>query len=204
MDATPTVYVVDDDESVAMATSRLLEGAGHHVEAYTSPVVFLERAALAAPCCVLLDLEMPERTGFDVQAALSRRRPAPPVVFLTAHASVRRSVAAMRAGAADFLEKPVEREELLAAVGLALRESAQRSAAHEAAEEARRRVERLTPRERQVCDLVAEGRLNREISVQLGAAVKTIKVHRARVKDKLGVGSVAELVELLQRARGDA
>jgi FixJ family two-component response regulator len=146
---------------------------------------------------------MPERTGLDVQAELARRTPAPPVVFLTGHGNVRRGVEAMRAGAADFLEKPAARDELLASVDVALRESAHRAAAHAAAEEARHLLERLTPRERQVCDLVAQGRLNREISVALGCAVKTIKVHRAHVKSKLGVSSVAELVRFLGRARGD-
>lgn len=198
---TPTVYVVDDDANVAAMTKGLLESAGLRVETYTSARSFLESAALAAPCCVVLDLEMPERTGFDVQAELARRSPPPPVVFLTGHGSVRRGIAAMKAGAADFLEKPADRDELLASVDVALRESAHRAAAHAGAEEARRLLERLTPRERQVCDLVAQGRLNREISVELGCAVKTIKVHRAHVKAKLGVSSVAELVRLLDRAR---
>lgn len=201
--ATATVYVVDDERAVAEAMARVLSSAGHRVETFTSPRAFLATAGLGPPCCVLLDLEMPEHGGLDVQARLAQRRPSPPIVFLTAHASVRHGVAAMKAGAADFLEKPVDRDELLASVGAALAESARRAAEHAAAEEARRLVDRLTPREREVCDLVAQGLANRDISVRLGAAVKTIKVHRARVKEKLGVATVTELVGLLERARGD-
>jgi FixJ family two-component response regulator len=199
--ATATVYVVDDDPDVAAAMSRVLSSVGHRVETFTSPRAFLATAGLGPPCCVLLDLDMPEQTGLEVQARLAQRRPAPPVVFVTAHGTVQHGVKAMKAGAADFLEKPVDRDELLASVAAALGESARLAAEHAAAEESRRLLARLTPREREVCDLVAEGLASREISLRLGAAVKTIKVHRARVKDKLGVASVTELVRLVERAK---
>jgi len=194
------VYLVDDDPRILAASRRILEKAGHTVESYEAPDEFLAQARPAAPCCVILDLEMPGATGLEVQAALLRRAPEAAVVFASAHGTVPSTVSAMKAGAVDFLPKPFTQEILLATVEEALRRSTAREAARAAREAARARLARLTPREREVAALLGRGLRNRAIGEQLGAAEKTIKVHRGRVLEKAGVDSIAELVRLLDLA----
>jgi FixJ family two-component response regulator len=198
-DAGQTVFLVDDDPSVLSALGRLLRSAGYMVEAHASPRAFLERAAAALCGCVVVDLRMPEVGGLELQEELARRGCLLPLVFLTGHGDVPSTVRAMKAGAIDFLSKPVEDTDLLAAVDRALARDHEERAAREAREALRTRFEELTPREREVCRLVAQGRLNKQIAVELGAAEKTIKVHRGRVMEKLGMESVAELVRFVDR-----
>lgn len=193
------VYLVDDDERVTRALTRALR-VSFDVESFTSSDAFLGHSRLAAPACALLDLCIADGSGLDVQRALAHVHPSIAVVFLTGQGDVRSSVRAMKAGAFDFLEKPVETDRLMESVGRAV-EASQR--AYDRERERRTflaRLARLTPRERQVCDLVALGRLNKQIGVELGAAEKTIKIHRGHVMEKLGVQSVAELVRLIERA----
>ncbi|MRG98076.1 response regulator transcription factor [Polyangium spumosum] len=196
-----TVFVVDDDPSVLRGLERLLRSAGYVVEAYASPRGFLEHAQ-DRPGCVVVDLRMPEISGLDLQEELARRGFPLPLVFLTGHGDVPSSVRAMKAGAIDFLSKPCDDTDLLAAVERALARDAAARAAREEIRTIQARFTELTPREREVCMLVARGLLNKQIAAELGAAEKTIKVHRGRVMEKLGVESVAELVRLVDRMEG--
>jgi len=197
-----TVFVVDDDPSVLRSLERLLRAAGYAVEAHASPQVFLERAPMDRPGCVVVDLRMPGLGGLDLQEELARRGFPLPLIFLTGHGDVPSSVRAMKAGAIDFLSKPCDDTDLLAAVERALARDAEARAARAEKEAIRARFDALTPREREVCLLVARGLLNKQIAAELGAAEKTIKVHRGRVMAKLGAESVADLVRLVDRLQG--
>jgi len=193
MTSAPTVHMVDDDPSVLRALSRLVTGAGHPCETWPSAEAFLGRSRSPADGCVILDLQLPGASGLELQAGLAGADPTLPVVFLTGRGDIGTTVRAMKGGAVDFLTKPVDRAALLAAIEAALaRREALRAAADAAA-----RLRRLTPRECDVLDRVIDGRLNKQIAFDLGVAEKTVKVHRARVMQKLGVRTVADLVRLV-------
>lgn len=199
MTAPPEVFVVEDDPSVRRSLTRLIESAGYAVEGFASGREFLARQPPAGPCCLVLDVRLPGLTGIELQAALASGGRRMPIVFITGHADVPMGVQAMKRGAVDFLTKPVDERELLAAVGRAVARAADelRDAARVAA--VRTRVDALTSREAQVFALVVTGMLNKQIASALGIAEKTVKVHRARVMDKMRAGSVAELVRLADR-----
>ena len=171
------------------------------MEAFASAREFLARERYDGPGCLVLDLRMPEMTGLELQEALERAGHTIPVVFISGHGDIPASVKAMKAGATDFLAKPVQKRQLLLAIEQALARDAAARAARAERDAAQARMARLTPRERQVCDLVATGMLNKQIAAELGTGEKNIKLHRAHVMEKLGVGSVAELVRLVDRAR---
>lgn len=194
-----TVFVVDDDPSVRGGLGRLFKTVGLAVETFASAREFLERPLAEEPACLVLDVRLPELSGLDLQAELARAGVAIPIIFLTGHASVPMSVRAMKAGAADFLEKPVDDQQLLDAVHRAL--ARDRRARQDQAEvaELRRRLESLTPREREVLSYVVAGRLNKQIAAELGTSEKTVKVHRARVMEKMKVSSLAELARLAEK-----
>jgi FixJ family two-component response regulator len=201
MNAPPLIHVVDDDESLRTALLRLLSAAGFEAKGYSSTGDFLMNPPPDRPGCVLLDVRMPGPSGLDLQTALERQGIALPVVFLTGHADVRSSVQAMKAGAVDFLTKPVKKDVLLDALGRALGiDAARRAARHEAAQ-LRTRFAALTPREREVFDRIVTGKLNKQIAGDLGIAERTVKAERAQVMVKLGVGSAAELGQLAERLR---
>ena len=199
---TPTVYVVDDDPAVLKAVSRLLRAAGFHVCAFSSPQRFLDQhdPGAAAAACLVLDLAMPALSGLELQQMLTTAGESMPVIFLTGRADVPASVQAMKQGAADFLTKPIERDQLLSAVRAALTKDRTARMARDEVADIRRRISSLTPRECEVFEHVISGKLNKETAAELGAAEKTIKVHRGRVMDKMQVKSVAELVRLADRA----
>ena len=194
-----TVFVVDDDLSVLRSLERLLRAAEYDVEGYASPRAFLENAPMDRPGCVIVDLRMPELGGLDLQEELSQRGFQLPLIFLTGHGDVPSSVRAMKGGAIDFLSKPCDDTDLLAAVERALARDAEERAERAEKETVRARFASLTPREHEVCLLVARGLLNKQIAAELGAAEKTVKVHRGRVMEKLGAESVADLVRLVDR-----
>ena len=197
-----TVYVVDDDRGFLRSMDRLLRTAGYTVRTFTSAQEFLAADRKEGPACLLLDLRMPGVSGIDLQEQLvASGEDDIPIVFLSGHAEFQSGVRAMKAGAVDFLAKPFTEAELLAAVAKALEKDRGARAARALRQDALERLGRLTPRERQVCDLVATGLLNKQIASELGAAEKTIKCHRGRVMEKLEVGSVAELVRLVDLAR---
>jgi FixJ family two-component response regulator len=198
--AGPTVFVVDDEGSVRRAVSRLLRAAGLAVTAFASPEEFLAQHDPQTPGCLVLDLAMPGFTGLELQRILARKGSVLPIIFLTGRGDVPKSVQAMKGGAIDFLTKPVNDEDLLAVIRAAIEKD--RVARREQTElsEIRARIATLTPREREVLEHVAAGRLNKQIAGDLGTVEKTIKVHRARVMAKMKVQSVAELVRLTERA----
>ena len=196
-----TVFLVDDDPSVRRALTRLIKAAGHRVEAFASAREFLDRNPDAdSPACLVLDVRMPGLTGLDLQRELQGSNGALPIVFITGHGDIPMSVKAMKAGAVDFLSKPVHDADLLRAIKQALARAVNDRAERDELEEIQSRVEKLTPREREVMALVVRGLLNKQIAFELGTVEKTIKVHRARVMEKMQVKSLAELVRIAERA----
>jgi FixJ family two-component response regulator len=193
--ARPVVHLVEDDELSRRAAARLLTAAGHEVRTYESSAAFLARTP-AAPGCLVLDLRLPGLSGLELQERLAADGAPLPIVFLTGHGEVRQSVQAMKAGAIDFLTKPVNGDDLLAAVARALSRDADQRAGLARHDEAQQRYERLTPREREVFAYVIGGALNKQTAAALGTTEHTVKVHRSRVMAKLGAGSVADLIRL--------
>lgn len=204
MTAPPLIHVVDDDDSLRSALQRLLAAAGYRVKAYASAGEFLLDPPADAPGCLLLDLRMPGPSGLDLQEALARHGIRLPVIFLSGHGDLATGVRAMKAGAVDFLSKPVEREPLLAAVARALELDAAQRAASGVDRELRARFAQLTAREREVFELVAAGRLNKQIADALGIAERTVKAQRAQVMAKLGAANAAELGRIAAQLRGSA
>ncbi len=192
----PRIFVVDDNPSVRKSLTRLLTSAGYAVEAFASARDFLIREPSEGPCCLLLDVRMPGLTGIELQEALAATGRRVAIVFVTGHADVPISVKAMKGGAIDLLTKPVDQEELLAAISRAVAKDAEDRSGAARLAEIRQRVRTLTAREAEVFALVVTGMLNKQIAYELGIGEKTIKVHRARVMEKMRAGSVAELVRL--------
>jgi FixJ family two-component response regulator len=190
--AGPRVFVVDDDSSVRRSMTRLLSSAGYEVETFASGPDFLSRAPYDGPCCLVLDIRMPGPSGLDLQTALAAAGRPMAIVFVTGHADVPMSVAAMKAGAIDLLTKPVDERDLLVAIERALAKNLDDAHVGEIQD----RVATLTPREREVFERVVTGMLNKQIAFALGLAEKTVKVHRARVMQKMRANSLAELVRL--------
>jgi FixJ family two-component response regulator len=195
------IHVVDDDESLRTALQRLLNAAGYEARGYASTGEFLLHAPPDRPGCVLLDLRLPGPSGLELQDALARQGVALPVVFLTGHPDVTSTVRAMKAGAVDFLTKPVEREVLFEAVERALARDARQREVRDDAKTLREQFAGLTPREREVFDGITAGKLNKQIAGELCIAERTVKLHRAQLMSKLGVASAAELGRLAERLR---
>jgi FixJ family two-component response regulator len=192
----PSVFLVDDDPGICRALSRGLTAEGFTVHCWQSARAFLDEHDPAAPGCLVADVAMPGLNGLELQELLATTGCSRPIVFITGRGSIPMSVRAMRAGAVNFLPKPVRLTELVAAIREALERDAKvrERSAHRAALEAR--LTALTTREREVLALVVAGKMNKQIAAELGAAEKTIKVHRGRVMRKMQVRSVAELVTL--------
>jgi len=198
--AKPAVYVVDDDSSVRVAMERLMKSVGLTVKTFASAQEFLEQATPALSGCLIADLRMPGMGGLDLQDQLNARQVSLPVIFLTGYGTVPASVRAMKSGAVDFLEKPVDDQTLLDAVHKAL-ESDREARLNQAEMLAlQQRLTALTPREYEVLTFIISGRLNKQAAAELGTTEKTIKVHRARIMEKLQCASLAELVRLAEKA----
>ena len=193
------VYVVDDDSSVRRALARLIAAAGLNVETFPSARAFLHHRLADRPACLVLDVRMPGESGLDLQATLGDARRYLPIIFVTGHGTVPASVRAMKEGAVDFLQKPVDEEELLDRIQLALTRSREARSAQAEQADLQHRLDTLTAREREVLDLVVTGMLNKQIGDRLGVAEKTIKVHRGRVMQKMAADSVADLVRMLHK-----
>jgi FixJ family two-component response regulator len=194
--AAPLVFLVDDDASVRKSLARLVKTAGYEAELFASVRDFLARAPYDGPCCLVLDVRMPGLTGLDLQEALRVAGQRLSIVFITGHRDIPVSVKAMKAGAVDFLTKPVDAETLLEAIRQAVARTLTDRRRQARVKEIRSRIATLTPREAAVFALVVTGMLNKQIGPQLGIAEKTVKVHRARVMEKMQAGSLAELVRL--------
>jgi FixJ family two-component response regulator len=197
------IYVVDDDDSLRTAMLELLDAAGFEARGYASSGEFLLSPPRDKPGCVLLDVRLPGPSGLDLQSSLREHGVTLPVIFLTGHADVPSSVRAMKAGAVDFLEKPVTREILLDAIRRALEQDAARCAVRNEAQRQSARLAVLTSREREVFDRIVAGKLNKQIAEELGIGLRTVKAYRAQLMIKLGVGSAAELGRLAGH-RGEA
>jgi FixJ family two-component response regulator len=194
--AAPLVLVVDDDASVRKSLSRLLASADYAVEAFASAGEFLARGPHPGPCCLVLDVKMPGLTGIQLQEMLTATGRRMSIVFVSGHVDVPTSVKAMKAGAVDLLTKPVDVRDLIAAIRRAMKRDEHERASETRLAEVRRRVAMLTTRETEVFARVVTGMLNKQIGAALGIGEKTVKVHRARVMEKMQAGSVAELVRL--------
>lgn len=196
----PIVFIVDDDESVRKALSRLIKSVDLKVETFSSANDFLKRDPYDGPACLVLDIRMPGLSGLDLQAELAKSERTSSIVFITGHGNIPMSVQAIKSGAVDFLEKPFEEQALLDAVHLAIQKD--RLVKEKLAElrKIQERVESLTPREREVFALVVTGMLNKQIAFEMGISEKTIKVHRARVMQKMQADSLADLVRMAEKA----
>jgi len=190
-----TVYLVDDDPNMRKALMRFLKTNGLRAQAFGSAREFLDRKSSDTPACLVLDIRMPGMSGLDLQTELAKQNKQLPIVFITGHGDVRMSVQAMKGGAIDFLLKPFADDDLLAVIHQALKKDKRHSEARAEQEQIQDRLRTLTPRERQVFEFVIQGLLNKQIAGKLGASEPTIKVHRHRLMEKMGVTSVAELVQ---------
>ena len=194
------VFLVDDDASVRKGVSRLLRSVGYRSEVFESAPDFLARDQHTGPSCVIVDVRMPGLNGIELQKTLIKRRREEQLIFITGHGDISMCAQAMKAGAVDFLPKPFRADELLQCVQRALARSVDERSRTAEKNKARQLLDLLTPREFEVMQLVIRGMLNKQIAGELGRAEKTVKVHRGRLMQKLGVTSVADLVRLSERA----
>lgn len=201
-DERPIVYVVDDDLSVLKSLERLLRSEGYDVKTFKSALGFLGSLEFQypdAPGCLILDVKMPELGGLEIQERLAEREISLPIIFITGHGTVSMSVRAMKAGAVDFLQKPFLDTDLLDVVSRTIAMDRQAKRQQRRLRKLRERLKTLTPREYEVFGLVVTGMLNKQIAFDLGTAEKTIKVHRARVMEKLGAQSLPDLVRFAEK-----
>jgi FixJ family two-component response regulator len=199
MSSRGTIHLVDDDEALRRATSRLLDSHGYAVRAFASADEFLAQFDPCHEGCLLLDVRMPGRTGFELQEALIARGVTLPIVFLTGHAEVSSSVRAMKQGAVDLLEKPVHEADLVQAIERALALDKKQRAQDGAQLQLKRRYDSLTVREQEVMAAVVKGQLNKQAAFNLGIAERTVKLHRARVLQKMRADSLADLVRMAEQ-----
>jgi len=195
--ANPTVFVVDDDGGVRDALRFLLRSVGLTVETFTSAVEFLESYRDDRPGCLVLDIRMPGMTGLELQEKLIERRSILPIIFITGHGDVPMAVEAMQAGALDFIQKPFSDEDLLTRINQALAKDAKTRASLSELAAIRTRLASLTPREREVMDLVVQGKLNKIIASDLDLSQRTVEIHRSRVMEKMEASSLAHLVRMI-------
>jgi FixJ family two-component response regulator len=188
-----TVFIIDDDQGVLDALSRFLRAAGYKTKAYSSPQAFLDEHDPSMPGCAVLDLSMPRKNGLDVQHELMTRGIERPIIFLSGRGTVPASIEAMKAGAVDFLPKPFKDEELLSAIKVAEERDRVRLVRDTGRHAASKLIDKLTPREKEVMELVVQGHLNRNIAAFLGTTERTVKEHRGRVMRKLGISQCCRI-----------
>jgi RNA polymerase sigma factor (sigma-70 family) len=195
-----TVFVVDDDTSVRTALKRLIKSLGFQVETFDSAQAFLKHGPHDGPACLILDVRMPGMGGIELQVQLTRTGVHMPIIFITGHGNIPMSVKAIKAGAVDFIEKPFEDQQLVDAINIAIKKNRTFRTEQAEIKELQRCVDSLTPREHEVLILVVSGMLNKQIAFDLGMSEKTVKVHRARVMDKMKAKSLADLVRMAEKA----
>lgn len=193
------MFVVDDDASVRRSTERLVRPLGFSIQTFASAREFLDGARTDRPGCLVLDVHMPGLSGLDLQRELAQRGVELPIIFLTGHGDIPMSVRAMKAGAVEFLTKPVKSRDLLTAIRGAIEHGRASHRAHREVIELRERYGRLTPREREVLPLVVAGLLNKQIAGELAASERTVKFHRAHIMKKMEAESLADLVRMAER-----
>ncbi|NIR29952.1 MAG: response regulator transcription factor [Gammaproteobacteria bacterium] len=198
--AAPTVFIVDDDDAVRDALQLLMESAGLRAEAYASGQAFLDAYRLDRAGCLVLDIRMPGLSGLELQEHLSAAGISLPVIMLTGHGDVPAAVRALKAGAVDFLEKPYDSDMLLERVQQAITRDAQERRVSSLQAETTQRLEQLTPREREVMELIVAGKANKVVAFELQISERTVELHRARIMKKMGVRSLPELMRLVLRS----
>jgi len=196
----PTVFIVDDDPSARRGLTRLVRAAGMNAKSFASAGDFLASGQCDEPGCIVLDVSMPKMTGPELQEELERAECHIPIIFLSAHGDVSTTARTMKKGAVDFLTKPVDRDDLLEAIRLSLARNAEIRAQWIEISTIHEHIKTLTPREYEVMTYVITGMLNRQIADELDISVDTVKIHRGRVMQKLGIVSVAELVRLSEKS----
>ncbi len=194
-----SIYVVDDDDAMRDSMSWLLEGEGYRVACYSSGGEFLAARHAEMRGCLVLDVRMPEMSGLELYEKLAAQGSKLPVIFVTGHGDVPMAVAALQRGACDFIEKPFHNQDLLSRISRALELDRQNCARRERDDAISSRLEQLTQREREVLNLVVAGKLNKQIADTLEISMKTVEAHRARVMDKMGVRTLAELVRAVMQ-----
>ena len=199
----PTVFVVDDDQAVRKSLDMLIRSVGHSVETFSSAQDFLDRFDDQRPGCLVLDVRMPGMSGLELQRYLKQRGAGIPIIIITGHGDVPIAVRAMKDGAVEFLEKPFSKQLLLEHISVAMKQDLKRRERSANRSSIQARLDLLTGREHQVMELVAAGKLSKEVARELGISKKTVDVHRARVMHKMQVESLPELVELVLAARQD-
>ncbi|HEX8265626.1 MAG TPA: response regulator transcription factor [Pyrinomonadaceae bacterium] len=196
---TPIIYVVDDDESVRESLDSLIRSIGMRAAVFASATEFLKAKRFDAPGCLILDVRLPGLSGLDLQGELNREGVSVPIIFVTGHGDIPMTVRAMKAGAVEFLTKPFREQDLLDAIGQAVKRDRERRKTNNELNELRTHFAQLTPREKEVMELVAAGMLNKQIAYKLGTSEVTIKVHRSQVMQKMKADSVADLVRMSER-----
>ncbi|HEY0681110.1 MAG TPA: response regulator FixJ [Steroidobacter sp.] len=193
----PTIFVVDDDSAVRDALKLLLRSVGQSVETYGAGSEFLESYSEDRPGCLVLDIRMPGMSGLELQQKLNEKHSILPIIFITGHGDVPMAVEAMQAGAVDFIQKPFRDQDLIDRINQALEKDTSNRAALGERNDIRRRLETLTPREREVLDLVVHGKANKVIAGDLKLSQRTVEIHRARVMEKMQASSLAHLVRMV-------
>jgi FixJ family two-component response regulator len=200
----PTVHVVDDDDGMRRALSLLLNTVGYRTLVFASPAEFLAQYDADAPGCLVLDIRMPGMSGLELQQQLNRTGSMLPVIFITGHGDVPMAVQAMKEGAFEFIQKPFRDQDLLDRINHAIQQDAENRNTLARRADVARRLESLTPRERQVMAMVVDGAANKVIAIDLDLSERTVEIHRAKVMEKMGARSVAHLVKLQLSLDGEA
>ena len=204
VDREPVVFVVDDDEAVRTSLKALVESVGFRSEAYDSAQAFLAAYNAEQPGCLVLDVRMRGMSGLELQEELLKRNISLPIIIVTGHGDIPMAVRAMRAGAVDFIEKPYRDQALLDRIQQAIDRDHTVRAEHQERRSIQERLGQLTPRERDVLDLVMSGKINKQIAADLGVSLRAVESHRAKVMERMGAGSVAELVQMVMKAKTPA
>jgi FixJ family two-component response regulator len=203
-DTKPTVFVVDDDIAVRRSLELLIDSAGWEPQTFASGQEFLSRPRAPVPSCLVLDITLPGLSGLDLQKRMCADRIAVPIIFISGHGSIPMTVQAMKAGAVEFLTKPLSDDALLSAIEQAIERSRAALGQEEEMRLLRDRYESLTPREREVMELVVSGRLNKQVGSDLGISEITVKAHRGQMMRKMKAGSLPHLVRMVERLRFSA